>query len=169
MKHKTLHRNQFTALLAALIIGTGLVACDNQVNFSPTVPTFGDFDPQEDAMWTVRISGSLASDHGSCIKATILFDGQEIQGAKTRCEDPGGCSRLELSGVVNALEGHHTITFKVLRQSVEQDGYLASGFVELTRGDLDFGTGVLLNLEPIRDTLQQREGVTYEFDLRDTW
>jgi len=165
MKHKDLHQNRLIVLLAASILGAGLAACDNQINVSG--PTFPEFDPQIEPLWTLSISGTLVSDGASCVRATILFDGQEIQGARTRCDQDGGCAELELSGSVAALEGQHTITFQVLRQEAEQDTYLAYGQVSADRADLNFNSDVLVNLEHRRESLQQGEGVTYEFDLQD--
>ena len=166
MKYKDLNRIPHLAMLAALVCGVGLTACDNQVNV--TGPTFGDFNPQIDPIWTVSVAGTLVADGASCVKATILLDGQEIQGARTRCQQVGGCAELELSGVIAAMEGHHTITFQVLRQRAEQDTYLSYGSVSADRADLNLGfNGVMVNLEHRRAVLQQGEGITYEFNLQD--
>ena len=153
--------------LAMLLLGLVLGACDNQVNISPTEPRFPDFTPTVGALRTLRISGSLAAAQGSCLKATILFDGQEINGARSRCQKAQGCARLELTGVVSSPAGHHTITFKVLRQSAEADEYLATGLVEVSRFDVQFPEPVVLELQPIRATLQPGDGVTFTIDLWD--
>lgn len=166
MKYKDLHRIPRLAMLTTLICGAGLVACDNQINVKG--PTFPEFDPQIEPVWTLNVSGTLVADAESCVRATILFDGQEIQGAKTRCDQDGGCAELVLSGSIAALEGPHTITFQVLRQKTEEDNYLAYGSVTADRADLNLNFNeVMLNLEHRRASLQQGEGITYEFNLQD--
>ena len=120
MKKLLAPRKLHFLLLAILLAGSVLVACDNQMNISPTVPTFTEFHLQRRrAIRTLRISGSLVAEQGSCLKATILFNGVEIQGARSRCEDAQGCVDLELAGDIGTPAGHHTITFQVLRQSAE--------------------------------------------------
>lgn len=166
MKYRDQQRIPLTALLAALLLGAGLVACDNQVNVSG--PTFPEFDPQIAPVWTLSVSGTLAADGASCVRAAILLDGQEIPGARSRCDQAGGCAELDLSGSVTVLEGPHTITFQVLRQNAEQDTYLAYGTVSANRADLDLGfDDVLVNLEHRRASLEQGDGITYEFNLQD--
>jgi len=167
MKKLLAPRKPHSLLLAMLLPGLVLVACDNRLNISPTVPTFTEFTNNVGVIRTLDISGSLAAEQGSCLRATILFDGQEIQGARTRCQEAEGCAELQLAGVVAAFGGHHTITFKVLRQSQETQGYLAAGAIEVSRAGLQLPEPVVLDLSPTRASLQAGEGVTYEIDLVD--
>jgi len=167
MKKLLAHRTFHYRLLAMLLLGSTLAACDNQVNVGPTEPMFPDLTPTVGALRTLQISGSLASAQGSVSKATILFDGQEINGARSLCPESQGCARLELAGVVSSPAGHHTITFKVLRQSAETDEYLATGTVAVSRPEPLFPDPVVLDLRPTRATLQPGEGVSFEIDLWD--
>lgn len=167
MKELLAHRKMHYGLLAMLLPGLVLVACDNQMNISPTVPTFTDITTNFGAIRTLRISGSLVAEQGSCLRATILFNGVEIQGARTRCEDAQGCAELELAGEIGAPAGHHTITFEVLRQSAESQEYRVTGRVEVSGADLRFLEPAILNLRPKRAALQAGEGVSYEIDLLD--
>jgi hypothetical protein len=154
--------------LALLLPGLVLVACDNSLNISPTVPTFTEINTNIGAIRTLDISGTLVAAQGSCIKATILFDGQEIEGARSRCQEIEGCSELELDGVIGAFAGHHTITFQVLRQSAESEEYRASGRAEVSRADLQLPGPAILDLVPKRGTLQAGQGLTFEIDLLDS-
>ena len=167
MKHRDTYRSYRSQLLAMLLAAAALAACDNQINVSPTVTAFPDFPSPVDALRTLEISGTLVAEEGSCKKATILFDGLEIQGARTRCEDPNGCAEMALSGVISAFAGHHTITFQVLRQSQDIDTYLALGEVEISRLDLNLPDPVEIELGPTRAPLGPGEGVTFDIDLLD--
>ena len=153
--------------LAPILLGLVLGACDNSVNISPTEPRFSDLTPTVGALRTLRISGTLASAQASCQRATILFDGQEIEGARSRCREAQGCAELDLAAVVSAPVGHHTITFRVLRQSAEAEEYLASAIVEVSRDDVQLPEPAVLELQPVRATLQPGDGVTFEIDLWD--
>jgi hypothetical protein len=150
-----------------LLLGLVLGACDNSVNISPTEPRMPDFTPTVGALRTLSIAGTLATDKGSCAKATILFDGHEISGARVRCQKAQGCARLDLAGVVSSPAGHHTITFKVLRQSAEAQDYVASAIVEVSRDDVQLPEPAVLELEPVRATLQAGDGVSFTIDLWD--
>jgi len=167
MKKLLAPRKPHSRLLALLLPGLVLVACDNSLNISPTVPTFTEINTNIGAVRTLEISGTLAAAQGPVIKATILFDGQEIEGARSRCQEIEGCSELELDGVIGAFAGHHTITFKVLRQEADFEEYLASGIVEISRADLHLPEPAHLDLPPTRATLQAGEGVRFEIDLLD--
>lgn len=167
MKKLLAPRKPHFRLLALLLPGLVLVACDNSLNISPTVPTFTEINTNIGALRTLEISGTLAAAQGTVIRATILFDGLEIEGARSRCQEFDGCSELELSGVIGAFVGHHTITFKVLRQESDFEDYLATGFVEVTRADVQLPEPARLDLQPTRATLQAGEGVRFEIDLLD--
>ena len=160
-------RKPHSLLVAMLLPALVLVACDNQMNISPTIPTFTDITTNLGDIRTLRISGSLVADQGTCSKATILFNGVEVDGARSRCEDPQGCAELELAGVISTPAGHHTITFKVLRQSAESQEYLATGAVEVSREGLDLPQPAILDLQPTRAALQAGEGVSFEIHLTD--
>jgi hypothetical protein len=167
MKKLLAPRKPHSRLLALLLPGLVLVACDNSLNISPTVPTFTEINTNIGAIRTLEISGTLAAAQGSVIKATILFDGQEIEGARSRCQELDGCGELELAGVISAFPGHHTITFKVLRQEAELEDYLASGIVEIFRADLNLPEPAHLDLPPTPASLHAGEGVGFEIDLLD--
>lgn len=167
MKQLSNRRRHPSALLAMLLLGLALAACDNEINVSPTAVTFPDFSSPVEALRTLHISGTLAAERGSCIKAMILFDGSEINGTRVRCPDSEGCSELDLAGEISAFAGHHTITFKVLRQSAETDDYLATGAVEVSRLDLNLPDPVVIELQPTRASLREGEGVTFEIALLD--
>lgn len=167
MKKLLATRKLHSRLLAMMLPVLVLVACDNQLNISPTAPTFTDITGTVGAIRNLHISGSLAAEQGSCLRATILFDGQEIDGARSRCQDSEGCAELELAGGIGAFAGRHTITFKVLRQSAETDEYLARGIVEISIADLQFTEPVTLDLAPKRGSLQAGEGLTFEIHLLD--
>ena len=167
MKKYQPHCSLHAPMLAILVAGMVLTACDNQLNISPTVPTYSDFDDSVGGLRTLSITGTLAAEKRSCEKATILFNGAEIPGARSLCQEAEGCAELELAGVISAPAGHHTITFKVLRQRVDSDEYLVTGSVEFAGIDLGFLEPFALELQPKRATLQPGEGVTYEIELLD--
>ena len=167
MKHQLTHHSSHLRLLAMLILVLALVSCDNQVNVSPTAPRFSDMNPTVGALRTLSISGTLISEQGSCLKATILFNGEEIDGARSRCHKAQGCAELQLAGAVSTFAGHHTITFRVLQQSAETDEYLAAGSVAVSRVDVQLFGPVVLNLETTRASLQSGEGVTFDLALWD--
>lgn len=167
MKKLLTRRSLQSPWLAMLLLGLVLSACDNSVNISPTEPRMPDFTPTVGALRTLRISGSLAAAQSSCLQATILFDGQEIEGARSKCQAAKGCADLELGAVVSAPAGHHTITFQVLRQSAEADRYLATGIVEVSRADVQLPEPVVLELQPVRATLHPGDGVSFAIDLWD--
>lgn len=167
MKKLPAPRKLHYQLLVMLLPGLVLVACDNQLNITPTAPTFTDFTANVGGIRTVSISGRLVAEQGSCIKATILFNGQEIDGARSRCNDAQGCAELELAGEIGTPPGHHTITFKVLRQSAEIEEYQATGRIEISGADLNLPEPVSINLQPKWAALQAGEGVTFKIALLD--
>lgn len=167
MKRLLTRHSWFFSALAPILLAIVVGACDNSVNISPTEPRFQDFTPTAGALRTLAISGSLSAAQGSCLKATILFDGQEVDGARSRCQEAAGCTQLRLAAVVSTPAGHHTITFKVLRQSAKVEEYLASALVEVSRSDLQLPEPVVLELEPVRANLRSGDGVSFDIDLWD--
>ena len=154
---RTLARRALPVLLCAVALTS--LACDNDVNFNPTVPRFDDLTPV-DSERRLEISGSLTTVEGSCLEATVLYDGEELPGARTKCNQPDGCTTLELNAVAHSDPGHHTISFQVVRQSPEALTYVADGQVQVSRVGLFLA--LTIPLEPQRTTLRPGEGVTYD-------
>ena len=167
MKNQLAEKKSLLLVLTAVLAALGLVACDNELNISPTAPSFIDVDANVEALRTLHIHGSLNAETGSCVRATILFDGLEILGARTRCADSDGCEEIALEGVISAFAGRHTITFQVLRQADPVQDYLAAGEVEITRAGIDLPDPARLELAPVREELSAGQGVTYTIDLID--
>jgi len=138
------------------------VACDANVNFNPTAPTFSNL-PTGAGVRSLEISGSLTAAQGSRLEATLLYDGTELSGARTICPDVAGCDRLELTGSVRSASGHHTISFRLLGGSNEAVEYLAEGKVLMSREGLSMVTTI--PLKPARATLRPGESVTFEIDF----
>ena len=80
----------------ACLVGLAPIACDNDINFNPTSPTF----PFTSSTTTSRIgeirnldiSGTLTAEQGACLEATVLLDGEELSGARTTCPEASGCA-----------------------------------------------------------------------------
>jgi hypothetical protein len=143
---------------AALTVG----ACDNDINFTPTAPTFPDITPVNVGR-NLEISGRLAAERGGCLEATVLYDGEELPGARTQCLRPGGCATLELTAATHSSPGSHTVAFKVLRQSPDAVSYVSDGWVQVSRVGL--GTTASLPLKTTRTTLRPGESVSYEIEF----
>jgi len=166
MRKQLNHRSIRTLLLAPILLALVVAGCDNEMNIGPTEPQFPVIPSTADAVWTLHISGSLAAANGSLLNATVLFDGQELDGARIQCEEAKGCAQLELGGVVGtAFRGHHPITFQVLRQAAENEDYLATGIVEVSRVDSPSLESLVIQLQPTRATLQAGEGVTFDIEF----
>jgi hypothetical protein len=166
MRKQLNHRSMRSHLLATILLALVVAGCDNEMNIGPTAPQLPNFPPTGNATWTLHISGSLAAANGSLLSATVLFDGQEIAGARIQCEKVKGCAQLELEGIVStAFRGHHPVTFQVLRQAAENEDYLASGIVEVSRVDAPSLDPLVIQLEPIQATLQAGEGVTFDIEF----
>ena len=142
-----------------------IAGCDNDVTFSPTEPRWSDLTPIGGR--TLQISGSLTTADGSCLAATVLFDGREVAGSRSRCPDPTGCASLDLEATTMSTDGRHTVAFKLLRQSSEEADYVASGSVLVTRAGLSLGGGATLPLGPRRATLRRGESISFEVDFQD--
>ena len=167
MKKRQNRRMSLGLMSMLLLLGLMLAACDNRVQIGPTEPQFQAFTPTEGGLRTLNITGTLVADQGSCLKATILFNGTEINGARAKCHSAQGCTDLHLAGVVSAPAGYHTITFKVLRQSADIEDYLATGAVGISGLELDFLEPVSIELRPTRAALQAGEGVSFDLNLYD--
>ena len=166
MRKQLNHRSMRSHLLATILLALVVAGCDNEMNIGPTAPQLPHFPPTGNATWTLHISGSLAAANGSLLSATVLFDGQEIAGARIQCEKVKGCAQLELEGIVStAFRGHHPVTFQVLRQAAENEDYLATGIVEVSRVDAPSLDPLVIQLEPIQATLQAGEGVTFDIEF----
>lgn len=151
-------------LLALVSVGAAAaVACSGKVSVSPTEPHWPIPTP---GLRTLQITGSLAAEQGSCLEATILFDGQELPGARTWCPGRTPCDRLELEASTFSATGVHTVSFQVLQQSGRVVEYMATGAVMVTRANIAL-PGVALPLGPTRARLQPGEVVTFEFTLSD--
>ena len=153
-------RRAFQALVWAAAMM--LVACDNDLTFSPTAPTFPNFAPVGTGR-SVEISGSLTAAEGSCLEATVLFDGAEVAGARARCPNSRGCAEMDLDAITHTSPGHHTISFRVLRQSSEAVSYSAAGRIQVSRDGLSMSSTI--PLEPRRATLRTGDGVTYDVEI----
>jgi hypothetical protein len=150
--------------LLTLAVALTSVACDNDVNLPTPTQPIRPFPPIGDR--SLQISGSLTTIDGSCLAATILFDGQELAGGRSECLDPSGCAALDLSASTASVAGSHTVSFMVLEQSPKKVDYLADGTVLVTRNGLSLG-GVVMKLGPKRSTLRQGDSVTFDVVFRD--
>lgn len=168
-------RNMFSSkptrrALLVLVCAAALsvVACDNDVTFSPTAPTFPNLQNIGNVTTagpgrSLEIRGSLTAKQGSCLEATILYDGRELEGARAVCREGPGCAKLELTADVLSTGGHHTISFQVLSQSSEVVDYVAEGSVLVSREGIPFL--MTIDLEPTRATLRPGESVTFDVDF----
>ncbi|MEJ2085114.1 MAG: hypothetical protein P8Y44_05465 [Acidobacteriota bacterium] len=147
-------------LLAATLIAS---ACDNSVNFTPTAPVWTDVDSGVRAL---VISGELKADDGACLEATVLYDGEELVGARSICSKSAGCKRLQLEAQTYSASGHHTISFKVLRQSRKAVNYEASTSILVTRENIALG-GATLQPQPTQARLRAGESVSFDIDFSD--
>jgi hypothetical protein len=161
MKRATLSRRSVSRTLQVVLWATAslLAACDNDVNFSPTAPAWPPVTPVGER--SLQISGSLTAERGSCLEATVLFDGVELEGARTVCPDRGGCATLTFAAVTSSGAGRHTISFQVLDQTATTVEYLAQGEALITRDGLGLG-GVRIGLGPELATLRPGESVSFE-------
>jgi hypothetical protein len=139
------------------------VGCDNDVEFGSLTPQWTNPALGERAL---QIAGSLEARDGSCLEATILYDGKELVDARAVCPGFSECARLELEAITRTLDGHHTISFQVLRQSEEVIDYLVEGTVLVTRDGLSLG-GVTMPLEPTRASLRAGDVVTFDIEFTD--
>jgi hypothetical protein len=146
-------------LILVSAAAVAVLGCDNDVNFQPSLGTFPDFTPVNSAR-SVEISGRLTTTEGSCLEATVLYDGVEIAEARSQCPNPRGCGEMELTAVTSTSPGHHTISFQVLRQSPEAVRYSADGSVQVARENLSMT--FTIPLERKTSMLRARESVSYD-------
>jgi hypothetical protein len=173
MKRVTFSTGRVRPTLRLLIGAAALavIACNNDVNFNPAAPTFNlptdptssDLTPGSDR--NLGIVGTLRAEQGSCFEATILYDGEELAGARAVCREASGCAKLELTAFAQSSTGHHTISFQVLRQSPRAVDYLAAGSVRVTRENVLLG-GVTLPLGPSRARLSSGESVSFDVSFQ---
>lgn len=170
MKRTTFLSSPVRRAFLVLVLAAALtvVACDNEVNFNPTAPTFSDLTTFPNATSTgtsrsLEILGSLTSEQGSCLEATILYDGEELAGARAVCPDGSECAKVELTAEAQSTSGHHTISFQVLGQSAEAMDYVAEGRVLVSREGIPMV--MTIDLEPTRATMRSGESVTFEVDF----
>jgi hypothetical protein len=164
MKQFVLFGGSARRALVLLVSSLALAGCDNEMSFNPVAPSF-EFSPAG-AVRSVEIIGSLTAQDGSCIEATILYDGRELPGARAACAEADGCARLDLTGVVRSASGHHTLSFQVLRQSPEAVDYLAEATIVVSRDGLPMV--LTLALEPTRAALRAGQTVTFDVEFRDS-
>lgn len=155
------HARRALPLLVAVAALT-MTACDTEVTSSFSGPQW----PGGVGERTLHITGSLTSNPGSCLEATVLFDGVELSEAQTVCPDSNGCSTLELAAVTSSGSGHHTISFQVLSQTQTEVEYTAQGEVLVTRDGLTFD-GVRMGLGPRFATLRSGESVSFDVYFQD--
>jgi hypothetical protein len=145
------------------VAGLSGLACNNRTDI--TGPDLGEWEWPVGVPGTrsLQISGVLEIQDGAVLEATVLYDGQELAGARSRCPERSGCAELELEASVLSATGHHTISFQVLRQSQEVIDYRAEGTVLVTREDVNLG-GVPIRLGPRHARLEA--GGTVTFDIQ---
>jgi hypothetical protein len=170
MKRTTFLSSPARRALQVLVLAATLavVACDNDVIFNPATPTFSDLTTFPNITSTgqgrsLEILGSLTAEQGSCFEATILYDGEELAGARAVCPHGSRCAKLELTADARSISGHHTISFQVLSQSPEAVDYVAKGSVLVSREGIPMVRTI--DLEPTRATLRSGESVTFEVDF----
>ena len=158
-------RRRALGSLVALVAFVSL-GCDNSMNFNPAAPEWPDW-PANVGARNLEIKGTLGVQSGAVLEATVLYDGLEVPGARSRCPRPAGCDVLELKASVGSPSGHHTISFQVLRQSPEVVGYRAEGTVFVSREGLDLGGVPYLRLGPRDATLESGGAVTFDVHFLD--
>lgn len=139
------------------------VACDSSVSFNPTAPEFPFAEPGSGR--NLQISGRLVTEQGSCLEATVLYDGMELKKARAACPKASGCAKLELEASLLSTSGHHTISFQVLRQSAEAVDYRVEGSVLVRRQGMALA-GDTIRLRPTSARLRAGEMVTFEIEFR---
>ena len=110
---------------------------------------------------TLEISVTLTALEGSCVEATLFYDGVELAEAHRTCAD--GCTRLELSAFTPRTAGDHTLEVRVLRQSREAVDYRVAGEALIIGSTPRFS----IPLGPTQQTLRAGESVSYQlrFDV----
>lgn len=152
------------ASLALLVIAaTPFTACDNDLIVSPTV-TGIDLGPG--SIVGVTILANLRTENRVCQEATLFYDGQELEGARTLCLDSAdGCAALQLEASAPIETGSHAIGIEILRQRSALSTYEIDGEVLIGRSGIP--PVMVLTLEPRVRELQIGERVTYEVHIPD--
>jgi hypothetical protein len=166
MKRATFSNRNARRVLGALFAVAALttLACDNSMTFkAPTMSDWPEWPVPVPGNRNLEIQGVLEIQDGAVLEATVLYDGEELVGARSRCPERSGCAELELEASVLSATGNHTISFQVLRQSQEVIDYRVEGTVLVSREDVDLG-GVPIRLGPRQARLEAGGAVT--FDLR---
>lgn len=157
------------AQAARVLVGMacfGALGCDNSMSFNPTAPQWPDWNSSLAGARSLEVDGVLRTPDGSLLEATILYDGLEVPGARSRCANPAGCSQLELAATFLSASGHHTIAFQVLRQSHEIADYRAEATVRVTREGVSLA-GYPMRLGPKVATLAAGEAVSFDIQFTD--
>lgn len=155
------HLRRPAAVLVILVATLALGACDHDIEI--TAPEFPGptSTPVTSADRTLEISVTLTALEGSCVEATLFYDGVELAEAHRTCAE--GCARLELSALTPRTAGEHTLEVRVLRQSRDAVDYRVAGEA------LIIGSTPRLSipLGPTQETLRAGESVSYplRFDV----
>lgn len=154
--------------LQALIWTAALtaVACSGDVSVGPVAPDWPDWPDGWTGVRPLQISGTLEAEDGRCFEATVLYDGRELAQARSLCPQARGCARLEVEAGVSSIAGHHTISFKILRQSQEVVKYRIRGMARLSGEGLSL-PGVEIPLGPESAALKAGESVSFGIDFID--
>jgi len=164
MKRSTLYGRSARRALAVSICAVALTGCDNTASLNPAAPSFQPLTLGPGR--SVEIFASLAAEQGSCMEATILYDGVEVPGARAECANANGCVRLDLTGAARTATGRHTISLQVLSQSPEAVDYLATTTILVSRDGSS--QSVTLPLEPSRATLRAGQSVRFEVHFQNS-
>ncbi len=164
--------HSYRSLLTFLLLTTAITfaACDGSVNVTgpqlprlPAVPPAPPSPlPTPGVFQYVDVFGTLRAEDGTCLEATVLYDGQEMGFSRVSCPQPGGCTLLELRGGSIALSaGQHTVGFRILNQSPAVVEYLvdATVVIETLKGPIE-----TLDLGSKRVTLHTGQSVTFTFN-----
>ena len=167
MERKDLSGRTARRALRALVgvVALGALACDGSVNVTgPSWPEPSEWSWSEPGTRSLQISGSLETQDGACLEATVLYDGVELAGARSGCAEASGCALLQLNGSASSKSGRHTISFKVLRQSQATLDYVARGSVLVSREGLGLG-GVAIPFGPKRARLGEGDALTFDVEF----
>ena len=63
------------------------LACDNSVSFNPVAAQWPDWTSSLAGARTLQVDGVLQIQDGSLLEATLLYDGLEVPGARSRCSN----------------------------------------------------------------------------------
>jgi hypothetical protein len=154
------------AVIGVVAVAITTIGCDNSMNFNPVAPEWPNWTQAMPGARNVEIEGTLEIQDGGVLEATVLYDGLEVPGARSRCPQPAGCDELELEAALVSASGRHTIAFQVLRQSQDVVEYRAEGTLTVSRENVNLG-GFPLRLGPQRASLAAGEAVTFDVQFID--